>query len=116
MKIENLTINRNKWGMHSLLNYSGKMCCLGFLALACGAIPEEIEGELRPARAPNIDWPKEFMFIKLKSNELVDSSLAAKAMNINDDEKLTWDEKEERLKVVFRRAGIKLRFIGRRKR
>lgn len=42
-----LVIDRSKWvrgpnGHSCLLNDDGKMCCLGFLALADGMLPEEI--------------------------------------------------------------------------
>lgn len=34
--VKSFTISRAKWGVGGLLMPNGKMCCLGFLAKACG--------------------------------------------------------------------------------
>lgn len=50
IKATSFTVNRNNWlrkDENSMLlrPSDGKMCCMGFYALACGATREEIEGK-----------------------------------------------------------------------
>lgn len=122
MKITKLVIDRAKWGMGLLLrrnpNRSVDMCCLGFLALACGVNPDEIEFEQGPADVPNVDWPA--AFLKRRSSrsdkELINSEITNSAINVNDSSEITWKEKELLLVPIFKEAGIKLSFRGKKKR
>jgi hypothetical protein len=121
-KVTTLVIDRAKWGTEYLLNSEGTMCCLGFLALKCGADLTEIDEESSPKAVPNVDWPAEL--IKIGRNLLrvgkfrdviQNSELTMKMMEINDDSGLKWSDKEKKLIPLFKKAGIKLSFKGPKK-
>lgn len=120
MEIKTLVIDRARWGMGALLTEDGEaMCCLGFLAMACGATEAAIKGEGDPEGTPDIDWPS--AFIRLARDEDDDphayprnSTVTNDAIEINDSTKLPWEEKESRLIELFFRAGIQLSFVGER--
>ncbi len=115
MKITKLVIDRATWGQDCLLNIDGTMCCLGFLALKCGAAPDQIERCTDPESAPNIDWPAAFISIDTDDNEeniLTNSNLAIKAMDINDSPKYSMSSREKKLIKLFKRANIALSFKG----
>lgn len=118
MKVTKLVIDRATWGTDHLLNcHDSSMCCLGFLALKCGANPDEIEDATDPADVPNVDWPPAFIRIgrDAKGKEVISiTSLTNSAININDSGTLKFETKEKRLIALFKKAGIKLSFTGRR--
>lgn len=113
-KITTLVIDRDLWGTSHLLNYDCSMCCLGFLAIKCGAVPSEIFDETYPESTPNIDWPAEL--IKVGSNKNIkNSALTLRMTEINDHRHMSLDEKEQRLISLFKKIGIKLSFKGSKK-
>ena len=114
MEIKKLVIDRETWGTECLLTPDRQKCCLGFLALACGACPDEIDEEGQPKDVPNVDWPSAFIR-RTRSGQIGDSKIAEKAMKINDHVSLTWTEKEKKLIQLFKRAGIQLSFVGKLK-
>ncbi len=83
-----------------------KRCCLGFFANACGISDEQILDRQEPAGVPKVvsdfanqDW-----------NNL-DSTLSGDMMSVNDDENLSDKDREERLIVLFGRAGHEIVFV-----
>ena len=117
-KVDRLVIDRPTWGTGQLLDHNGNKCCLGFLAIKCGADETEIDGEMSPANVPNINWPAAFTGVATYKNKkgvkryLKNSELADKMMSINDDEEMKWADKERELIPLFKKAGIKLSFKG----
>lgn len=109
MKVTKLVIDRETWGMKVLLSATDKkMCCLGFLAIACGAVPDEIQEECEPQDVPNVDWPA--AFVQLRRRPFGNSALATSMMKVNDHGSWSWATKERRLITLFKKAGIKLSF------
>lgn len=121
--MKELVIDRKKWarggngGPACLLNGNGNMCCLGFLAKACGASNAQIDGVGMPSetttgdsqRKPlvslcywsnlaNVAWPEKLFPIEFDISEL------------NDTIPLSDEERERQLKPLFRRIGYTLRF------
>lgn len=135
--MEKLIIDRTKWrtgadgefktgeGKTSLLNDLGFMCCLGFECLRRGLKREEILSEGDPV---DVFYSTE----AYQSNELAakfgslltdhedeegdkifeNSEFVNKAININDDEKTTREEKEKLLLDLFAGEGIEIEFIN----
>jgi hypothetical protein len=88
-------------GDTALLNSQGFMCCLGQFSLQLGCSKEEIKGEAEPG------WiHKEIPVLttKKKANTLFSN----KAMEINDDDNTTPEEKIAALKTLLKKKGIKL--------
>lgn len=104
-RIKTLTIYRNFWGMHNLLSDTGnRMCCLGHLGLACGIPKEKMRSVGSPSSLEdkfNAKYPKQFT-----------ETFFDQAVVINDQEDLTTKEKEEKLRILFKRYGVQLRFTG----
>lgn len=94
------------------------MCCLGFLAIKCGACEDEILEEGSPEHVPNLNWPPALLKLKAADCEcrdcksVTDSALTDKIVNINDSETLSWAAKERKLIPLFAEVGIKLSFRG----
>lgn len=114
-----LIIDRSRWlrgnaENSSLLDpSSGHMCCLGFLAKACGASDEVIEEAPGPAEVPtDVKWPVGLVY----QNPAVDEKLwwntevGKKLMNVNDDEGLNEMIREEKITNLFFSIGIEVEF------
>jgi hypothetical protein len=104
---------------------TGNMCCLGFLAQACGAKASQINGRCAPSNVPDIQWPKGV----LKGHQdfdthMEDSQWTGKAMSINDAMDIrhsnrpfseatetTFKERKDALKKHFVKIGFKLVFV-----
>jgi hypothetical protein len=101
--LKTLTIVREKWGTQHLLCEDGKMCCLGFACKALGynlkKLMEEKEGQPldMPNQIPNFKGPEWMIGF--------DGDSAAEA---NDG--LYDEEREEEVKRIFAKHGIKVRF------
>lgn len=110
--MKTIVITRKYWGTGRLLShYDGKMCCLGFACVAYGMSKKNIE---------DIGMPSHLLVGSGKSKlptwllQVGDEcfSDACTAAQINDDAKLTMPEKEEQLKPLFAKHGIRLVFRG----
>lgn len=109
-----LVIDRAKWlrGETDLRSYllreaDGKMCCLGFLALACGAEVDDICSYSSPKDTHNVSWPDGLLGdMDCKQNTEVCGTL----MNIND--RVSDEEREIRLTEEFKKLDIEVEFIG----
>ena len=109
-----LVIDRSQWrcggfrgygkGETFLLNKEGYMCCLGFRCLAHDETldilshqnPNEVAGA-----------PK-----KLKKSETLCTRFAESAIEINDDEDITNEVRERRLRALAKRNNEKWIFVG----
>lgn len=112
-----LTIYRDKWlrggnGVSMLRNsYGGSMCCMGFLARACGIDSPDIVGRnyfryLHPSIAEKLPDA-------LRPQQGEETLLARKIYNENDyiyDATYRPAHKEERLTELMKEAGIELVF------
>jgi hypothetical protein len=107
--MKTIVITRKYWGTGRLC-VDGKQCCLGFCARSFGVPVKDLLGYGSPAElSPNHrkklpDW-------MLKQKPDYDSDVQ-RAMFINDNATLTMVEKEELLKPLFLKHGIKLVFRG----
>lgn len=90
-----------------LLNQKlGKMCCLGFLAKACGSNDSDIRNIGIPEAAPCVVWPPWVLFMGY--NSLATEHL----IKLNDDVDIGDDERERRIKEEFAAHGDEVEFVG----
>lgn len=98
--ITELVIDRAKWGKGALLTNEGKMCCLGFLSVACGyELPLDTSYPFNYWTDIDVKWRRPF------------GTLALRASTINDSDH-SWVDKETMLIKLFAEDNIKLSFIG----
>jgi len=122
-KIVGFDISRKFWGTGhdggELLNSEGKMCCLGFYSLACGASQNRIYGEsyLSTIRA---DLPKKHIestqwLAKETNSKLFEATnIEYLLAEVNDDTEKTYktrSKKEARIKTIFAQNGITVNFV-----
>ncbi len=91
-----------------LRHTDGQMCCLGFLALACGATSEDIELEAMPEDVPEIAWPAGLL--ETFGVAMSDSRIGRTIAEINDDSTIDDATRLERLAPLFERLGYRLEF------
>jgi hypothetical protein len=113
-----LTIDRKRWLRgdrdSALLRPDGKMCCLGFLGLACGLTTADIYDIASPASVLNREKFPEFLFKPDAQSEAIymfNSGIAKQLMNINDLLELTDSEREAQLRDIFDLHGIEVEFV-----
>jgi len=135
--VKKFTIKRSKWGRGnentaSLLNTrNGKMCCLGFYALACGFKPEDIENLTGPdslvsalrgdgvstkygrnvdLRKRNIKW--ETKLVLLEYGNASPSEVCSNLMSVNDDHDMKPNDpvRENRIADLFKKIGVQVEF------
>ncbi len=113
--ITTFTVDRATWlrgegcDASSLLRTGdGKMCCLGFLALACGVPSDAIENVASPSAMIT-------EFREQLPAPIQDPSADApvmRLMSVNDDEETTDVIRERLLTKVFSEIGIQVAFTG----
>jgi hypothetical protein len=117
--VTEFTVERSRWhrgkgpqGSSLLRSVDGKMCCLGFLGIACGHSPEELEGvsvpsylesQSRELRTAN-HFP-ESLWTMVLYGELLECEITSA-----NDETCEFD-RESRLKNLFARIGIEVKFV-----
>ncbi len=116
-KLVKFTVKRSTWarGCGSLdsflLNYNGKMCCLGFLARELGFSEESIEGRPHPrvcGLGPELPGEEPHRFMNeswdpiIKVNDRYDLAV---------DQDLSEKEREEALAIMFREKGYAVEFV-----
>lgn len=110
-KTIDLVIDRERWirgysTMPLLLRKDdGKMCCLGFLAKACGADDLQIQGITSPQHTKFIEWPTEILIDG--SNSLLTQFLMA----INDDVSLLENDRESKIVDLMTKIGVTVTFV-----
>ena len=102
----------------ALLCKDGAKCCLGFYALQCGLTKEQIYGIGEPGQIPMNEDDADSYWLKLVkfydddyTSGLANTSLAAEAMDINDDPNLTEEEREQKLIKIFSKKDIEVKFV-----
>lgn len=103
----------------SLLCKDGTKCCLGFYALQCGFQPEQIKGMGDPTEvsvdyneSPK-DWEKLVTFYEddeYGTFSTLSTDLTNGAIDINDSDKLSEEEREKALIKLFATDGIEVEF------
>lgn len=127
------TIDVDKWrcgwtgenqignGNVRMLNGRGEMCCLGQISCQMGVDSELMLDTVDPEDVAEAIKNKGSRVSQeyLTHNPLIkyprlgvirNSKLASDAMDINDDDKISTKERAKRLKALFLKKGIKLRF------
>lgn len=114
-KITELVIDRSKWKRGSpcsqdtyLLDEDGKMCCLGFYALACGADKESIRNKSEPDgldfEIPGLSFDDE------ETGNICNTDFTQSAIPINDTQAMGEGQRESALIVLFKTDDVNLSF------
>lgn len=120
-------VDRSKWrrggrtneethGETSLLNSRGFMCCLGFVCIQQGLSEEDIRLEGEPCSlseySEEIDDAIGGLLLNNDEEDgMVNSDLAQKAIDINDNESVTDAEREAALSSLFEKNGCEMVFV-----
>ena len=117
-----VTIDRAKWrcggdggpngngaGDTQLLNDSGYMCCLGFIAREANS-DLELLGASEPDDLKEPIWG--LSIPKPGSVRLKNTKLTFDAIRVNDDEELSFEEREAKLLELFKDSPYELEFVG----
>ena len=99
--IEVAFLTKNTSPLKKRIPKLGTMCCLGFACLALGATRKEIK---------NRALPKFVERLLPGLNRQDDEDWCAEAATINDDEKITDEEREEKLVSLAAENGFKFVF------
>lgn len=117
-----IVITRSKWlrgsGSYAsfLVRYSdGKMCCLGFLGVACGISAADMEGKAAPNHIKDhfLKWPKGTLRengMPHINNGFDNGPAIQAAIKHNDDPLLTDDNREELIRNNLKELGIEVEF------
>ena len=116
-KLKELAIDRSKWKRGSpnshdtyLLDDDGKMCCLGFYALACGADEESIRNKTEPEflefEIPGLSYDAEETGLRYNTE------FTQRAIPINDTQSMSEGQRESALILLFKEYGTDLTFEG----
>lgn len=111
--VDKLVIKRSEWtGVNprdgsALLTNNGKKCCLGFYALACNALPEDIKGYwyITAATAVSASTKDKDLF-----NIELSDSFQYEAARINDSD-LPLPEKEQQIIDLFKTVNCEVTFV-----
>lgn len=109
-----LVIDRQKWIRGEMVKRSflirpedGKSCCLGFLGCAIGISRDNLWGKRMPW--DNKDWePANWLLQADPQGWLAMHRLTA----INDDQSLTEDKREDKIKQEFAAHDVEVEFIN----
>lgn len=114
-KLTKLFIDRSKWFRGAdeglLRNSQGKMCCLGFVAMACGARTDRILNVGEPENLPRFSWPEGFLTTDDEGN-VWNSTIVEKLIDYNDSSGYSDKKRESLIKSGFKKLGIDVEFIG----
>lgn len=112
--MKKFTVRRKKWargrknGDPALRNDQECMCCLGFALNQISRIPmDDLNGGFMPQ-----DTARHcFLTNKDDDGEITDNALAEKASVINDSVKISDSTREKKLKKLFRKHGVIVKFV-----
>jgi len=110
--VDSFVVERSRWlrGKDNgvLLTPEGQMCCLGFYAKACAFKDEDIKNVGGPFNLylKGYKWDT-----KLLNEDNRGSQACHKAIEINDDSRLSSEYRESALTQVFESIGIKVTFV-----
>ena len=106
-----LTIERSKWlrghvEESYLRDDQGRMCCLGFDAVACGLTPEQITWIAEPSELDTDGLPEEYIRHRFMFDREAVSMPIEHAIRINDDSSYLHDsDREAALIPVLKQLG-----------
>lgn len=111
--MKEVTIKRSKWARGGrdtkLVNSDGTMCCLGFV---CNAykVPKYVMDTEKPSYVQHPRVPAALL-VKYGGWDSWDSLLSEEAIMLNDNELITSKTRERKLTSLFKKVGIKLKFV-----
>lgn len=114
------TVDRATWArgdanFSRLLTYAGNRCCLGFMAKQCG-VPDSVILDVRsPSGLDASDQqllPKWLLDVDAERAQAGNSPNCYLAMEANDHNQLSDQEREKKLKEIFAQNGDEIEFIG----
>lgn len=110
------TVNRKTWlrgegddDSYLLRGSDGKMCCLGFRAMACGHRPEDIVNHGTPFKL-EYDACKWGAYVDFVGQ--ANSAACMEAMAVNDDSDIADAERESSLAIILAKLGDTVTFVG----
>jgi len=111
--LKTIIINRKRWargnqGGYLLNAQSGKMCCLGFCAKSFGISTENIIGINMPKNITSLQKDKLPKWLLLGYGPVDVEELAF----INDESTFSDEEREEKIKKIFKKHKINVKFVG----
>jgi hypothetical protein len=88
------------------------MCCLGFLGLACGIAPEQLQDRMSPGEVNSIEpttlWPDWLLYPGCNT---CCSDECTELMLVNDSRRLDSEQdREDKIREIFGRHGIEVEF------
>lgn len=108
-------IERSKWSRgkgndvyNYLLDAEGKMCCLGFYALACGFSTNEIQDIESPEQVSRCNWDTFLVSKGFRTDKQTED--AATLMATNDSSKISDEERESIITDIFKKHNIDVTF------
>lgn len=129
-KVTKFTIDRRKWarGNHpkiQLLGGDGKMCCLGFYALACGLSAEFIKGvgeyrDIDDEALATGRLPEELVRSEVEGDEDSEEGVETywtqtkthdALMETNDSDSMDEGERESKIADLFASIGVTVEFV-----
>lgn len=134
-KMIKVTIDRSKWmtapnkfGESLLLDGKGNMCCMGFLAVACGVSKEKLRGKAvlnnlaitEVNKLPKIlkkeiiksgPWPQ-VLQVKTKNFSLNGMAIEDAFYELNDHPRNSKARRESMLTQHFKEIGVTAKFVG----
>jgi hypothetical protein len=121
--MKRFTIDRSKWACGdvkakfgedaytALLDpASGAMCCLGFYAASCGFAKKDLLDISFPSHILGFDKKPSLKWLTDVSGALSNQSCIAQ---LNDDETLSQNTREARIRAEFAKHNIEVEFVGR---
>lgn len=122
--MKQLIIDRSQWrtggdkwnwthGETKLLNEKGNMCCLGFYCLQLGEISKnQILGISLPEDLNNVNVYDDAMLHLVYKNDLRNTHFTEEAIDINDAEELTNEEREKEIIKHFKQIDVEVVFTN----
>lgn len=108
--VRQFTVDRTTWGVETMRNANGLMCCLGHHARACGATDDLIDYMGMPEyvviNAQNNEWEVDEEYFRVSSFALL------KIIAHINDSNAPPAEKEVHLVKLFAKIGIVISFTG----
>jgi hypothetical protein len=103
-------IKNVKYGWTMLLNERGFKCCLGFAIQQLEGVPEH---EMLNLKDPaDLNKRMKDLTILIGPESIVNSGLSNELMMLNDNRRLTHQEREEKIYEAGKEHGILFEFVG----
>ena len=122
--MKQLIIDRSKWrtggiaydethGDTHLLNEKGNMCCLGFYCVQLvGINKRDIYEIAQPEDLNDVNVYDDAMLHLVNEDNLRNTHFTEKAIDINDSEELTNEEREKNIQEHFKQIDVEVMFTN----